>query len=343
MMKRFDRFPFALAVGTIMLGQSLIAEPRSTVELNSLAASVDELLGDDVREAIKRSIPFIRSEGVGWIEEQDCVSCHQVPAMLWSLNSAAHLGFTGESLEVDKWTRWSLGKMKELEKNTEKSPPVDTMTQLILGRTGLRDELYGEPVFSEFPQLIVEQQQPDGYWKAGGQLPSQKRPTEETNEVTTAWTVIALKAWEESSDVSIAESRARAVKWLEQSESGESTEWHVVRLLLQAQEDGSVEHRIENLLRLRNPDGGWSWIPGETSDAFATGQSLYALNVSGYQGDGEVVLKAIRFLIGSQTEEGYWLVPGTKLKRRDRTSPTSNYWGTAWAVAGLSRWLANEP
>jgi hypothetical protein len=342
MMKSLARFPFALTVVTVMLGQGLSAEPRSTVDLNSLGASVVELLGDDVREAIKKSLPFIRSEGVGWIEEQDCVSCHQVPAMLWSLNQAAQLGLTGESLEVDKWTRWSLGKMKELENDPEKSPPVDTMIQLILGRAGLGDELYGESGFSEFPKLIIEQQQPDGFWKAGGQLPSQKRPAKETNEVTTAWAVIALKAWE-SSDASVAENRAKAVKWLEQSKSGESTEWHVVRLLLQAQEDGSVEHRIENLLRLRNPDGGWSWIPGETSDAFATGQSLYALNAIGYQGDGEVVLNAIRFLVESQTEEGYWLVPGTKIKRRHRPSPTSNYWGTAWAVAGLSRWLTNEP
>ena len=47
---------------------------------------------DAVRAAIERSLPFIQTEGQKWIDEKKCVTCHQVPFMVWSLNAAADRG-----------------------------------------------------------------------------------------------------------------------------------------------------------------------------------------------------------------------------------------------------------
>ena len=47
------------------------------------------LLADEVRELVQRSVPFLEKEGVAWMTERKCASCHQVPAMLWSLDRAA--------------------------------------------------------------------------------------------------------------------------------------------------------------------------------------------------------------------------------------------------------------
>jgi hypothetical protein len=40
------------------------------------------LLADEVRELVQRSVPFLEKEGVAWMTERKCASCHQVPAML---------------------------------------------------------------------------------------------------------------------------------------------------------------------------------------------------------------------------------------------------------------------
>jgi hypothetical protein len=41
-----------------------------------------------VRSTVGRSLPFIQAEGQRWIDEKKCVTCHQVPFMIWALNAA---------------------------------------------------------------------------------------------------------------------------------------------------------------------------------------------------------------------------------------------------------------
>ena len=76
------------------------------------------------------------------------------------------------------------------------------------------------------------------------------------------------------------------------------------------------------------------WIADESSDALATGMSLYALGQTGPSSSPEIT-KAREFLRGSQLESGRWDVPGTKTSAKGNSTPTSTYWGTAWAVVGL--------
>ena len=44
------------------------------------------------RALVERSLPFLREQGLAWIDKRDCTSCHQVPAMLWSWNLATAAG-----------------------------------------------------------------------------------------------------------------------------------------------------------------------------------------------------------------------------------------------------------
>ena len=49
-----------------------------------------------VRQSLKRSLTYLQKDGVQWIEEQSCVTCHQIPSMLSSHNQAVASG-----LDVD--------------------------------------------------------------------------------------------------------------------------------------------------------------------------------------------------------------------------------------------------
>jgi hypothetical protein len=63
------------------------------------------------------------------------------------------------------------------------------------------------------------------------------------------------------------------------------------------------------LISLQHPDGGWSQLPTLASDAYATGQSLYALLESGMAEPNDPVYQnGLRYLLKTQDAEGAWVV-----------------------------------
>jgi hypothetical protein len=61
------------------------------------------------------------------------------------------------------------------------------------------------------------------------------------------------------------------------------------------------------LSALQCADGGWSQFPGLESDAYATGQALYALRISGRVPATDAVhRKGIDYLLTTQAVDGSW-------------------------------------
>jgi hypothetical protein len=59
-----------------------------------------------VRDAVSRSLPFLEKEGVAWMKDRRCMSCHHVPFLLWSHRSAQAQGFTVDSQKLAEWDDW---------------------------------------------------------------------------------------------------------------------------------------------------------------------------------------------------------------------------------------------
>ena len=47
----------------------------------------------DLRKTIERSLPFLEKEGVGWMTQKKCVSCHHVSFIIWTHHEAQKRGF----------------------------------------------------------------------------------------------------------------------------------------------------------------------------------------------------------------------------------------------------------
>src|SRR6476646_6325891 len=60
-----------------------------------------------VRAAVSRSLPFLEKEGVAWMKDHGCMSCHHVPLLLWSHRSAQAQGFTVDSKKLAGWDEWT--------------------------------------------------------------------------------------------------------------------------------------------------------------------------------------------------------------------------------------------
>ncbi len=71
--------------------------------------------------------------------------------------------------------------------------------------------------------------------------------------------------------------------------------------------------RRARLRKLQRPDGGWAQRVGMAPDAYATGQAVYALRVSGMPASSGVVKGAAGYLLRTQGEDGTWFVPSRTL------------------------------
>lgn len=290
-----------------------------------------------VATAVTRALPFLWQEGERWIEERGCVSCHQVPLMVWSLSAALESGFPVSKKRLQNHKEWSVRPASFVGPEGEEpyqltsalSGNTDTMSSLLLGLGGNRHG--GEEWEKVFSEALLDNQKPNGLWDACGQLPAQKRPLEETNRVSSMWAMLALLR--QGYDPR----RFNLKSMVSSNKLIVSTEAIAVQLLLSKYNSPtSVHESTKELLKRQHTDGGWGWISGQASDALATGLALYALRAVGA---GDAVADALgagdQFLIRTQLEDGSWRVPGTKRKADNKPTETANYWGTGWAVVGL--------
>ena len=307
------------------------------------------------REAVRRALPFIERQGVRWMEQKRCASCHHSTFLVWSHNAAAERGVAVDPGRLREWTEWvrdfrSLrGRDREgadplLDHETFRDSP-DEVAQLLLGRRQDDDADAERRWVEAMASFLLEGQQPDGRWKPGGQLPMQKRPKRETAEATTMWALLALREADPQDEEAtrLLEAEERAAAWLGDDTVGESAEWGAVRLLwLRSRGDSRADATRQTLLDRQQADGGWGWRLDDPSDALGTGIALYALLRDGFDRDADAVRRGVAFLLRSQRDDGSWPVRGTKAVRKDRVTPTATYWGTCWATIALLESLADD-
>lgn len=367
----------------------------------------------DVHKTIARALPYLEREGLAWIKQRNCMSCHNVSFMLWAHNEAKAHGVDVDAKKLAEWNDWSLGnslsqhtwfqlpetaleslrkeglpeaviaKLKPLIKKGWESDAdmlatlkqslvadevekhkallikhatvarkgtvndgggLDTLHQLLVGRSTETSEKM-HTFLAKTPGLMLRWQESDGSWSAAGQLPSRRGGKPAGNYITTAWTILALGTIDKP-DAAVTKAREQARDWLNKAKPDKSLESLAVRLLLEVH-FGKPEAAIvlrKELLDSQNKDGGWSWLAGESSDAYCTGLALYALKYDGTKSN-EAIQSARRFLVDSQTADGSWNVPpkglstATNPDRVKRLDPIYRYWGSAWAAIGLARSL----
>ena len=101
---------------------------------------------------------------------------------------------------------------------------------------------------------------------------------------------------------------ARAATWLERAEP-RTTEDRTMQILgIVWSGRKAPASRVQQLLSKQRADGGWGQTDNLPSDAYATGEALWALHESGMPATDAVYHRGVDYLLGTQHEDGAWHV-----------------------------------
>ncbi len=301
-----------------------------------------------IRLAVDKSIALLQSTGKVWFERQSCTSCHHSALPTLALTMARRHGVTiNEALARDHFQRAYVYLTD-----------VDYIAQGINATNFTGDsyalwavEQAGLPpnnASAALVQMLASQQRPDGHWRTLDVRP----PQSGSLFTATALSIRALNSYSSPKlDAASKQRVERARRWLETSQPV-ATEDEVFRLLGAKWSGTLASHRKEyarHLVTQQRPDGGWSQIPSRTSDAYATGQVLFALiEGGGISVEDQAIERGVAYLLETQFADGSWLVP-SRIHDNAPLSPPyfetgfphgkdqiASCSGTSWAVMALS-------
>lgn len=321
---------------TCGIGGALLLCLPLCLPANVSAAEPEVDAASDVKTVVQRALPYIVDRGVWWIEEKECSSCHRTTVMTWSLANALRLEFDVNAERLREWQQWNRSDLlapREEDGQPAGSRNVEAVSHVLWSERGEPHSAELEDERARLLEIVISSQSEDGTWAAGGQLPFQKRPEQETAIVSTMWNALGLGTAPQAA--AAGEARSKAIAAIEAAEPGVSTEWWVLRILLALQDGTDAAGWVDQLQSFQHADGGWGWLIEDPSDALGTGMALYALRSAGCDTSTPAIQQAIQFLARTQEEDGSWKVPGTKAKAKDRPVETANYWGACWAALGL--------
>src|SRR5213594_1539973 len=187
-------------------------------------------------------------------------------------------------------------------------------------------------------------QYPDGSFRNSSYRP----PTESSLFTTTALVLRSIKLYPiPGRREEFKERVERAKRWL-LSTKAYSTEERSMQLNALADAGASVAERapfVKSLKAAQNQDGSWSQLPGIPGEAYATGEALYALHVSGdVPTKDPIYQKGVRWLLRNQLADGSWFVPTVAVPVQPHTfesgfphgwSQFASEAGSSWATMAL--------
>ena len=99
-----------------------------------------------------------------------------------------------------------------------------------------------------------------------------------------------------------------------------------------------IRQAISRILGMQRPDGGWAQTPYLESDAYATGQVLYALRELGTPAGDATLQRGVTYLLQTQQVDGSWHVRNRAMKLQPYFESGFPYEHDQWISAAATAW-----
>jgi hypothetical protein len=263
-----------------------------------------------IRAGVTRALPLLEKGSAGYVAQRDCFSCHHQAVPSFALDLARRRGFEVDAdnlAEQTELTHSDLSSALDSYKKGEGQGGGVTRAGYALWMLALGGHEADE-VTGAVAGYILGREPERGHWRT-----SSNRPPSESSPFTTTFVALrGLQAFSPAPEkVRLDERTAKVRAWLEATEPNDNEErvFRLWGLKLAGAASDRVAVASEQLRARQRPDGGWAQLDDGTSDAYATGSALVALNLGGgVATDDPTYLRGLAYLLADQREDGSWHV-----------------------------------
>ena len=302
----------------------------------------------DARSAVERGIALLETSSQGFYEKSGCVACHAQAMTDMAVGEARLKG-----LRINTRAVADRGVMYD----TASFPPMalhqrsDIMVPEIVAYTAAGMFAAGHAPDRSTDAMalnIASEQSRDGAWHQLFGI--QERPGAEDGDFArTALSIHALVSYGPPGRKAEMTSRvARARDWLTHASTvtSEDRNMQVLGLAWSGADAASMKGYLSGILATQQPDGGWKQHDGLGTDAYATGESLYALAKGGEPASDPRYMKGVQYLLKTQrASDGSWRVESRSPKFQAFFQSGFPYagdqwisqWATGWATMALAQ------
>jgi N-acyl-D-amino-acid deacylase len=320
--------------------------------LPSFACADDAERSSKTKEAIERGLKVVTRGAANYPQHRKCFSCHHQTLPLMAMAQAKDADYAIDSDVFDQQLHFTktffVGRIEKLPAGERIEGAAATITYGLW--TYEIAAAQPDTVTDGLVKNLLSLQQEDGRW----QPPSFRPPLVESHVSCTVLAGYALRNFARGDQQRAADAALkRADQWLSNHKL-ENTEDHVFLLLWQAwneRDEPRSRQLAGQLLEMQRADGGWGQTVDMKSDAYATGQVLYALKIHAESDTTASRRKGVDYLLSTQQADGSWHV-------KSRAKPLQKYFdngdphgtdqfisiaATSWAIVALAINDADEP
>jgi len=281
--------------------------------------------GETPRRAAQLGLNYLEIDSPAWQNKHACSGCHLQSQTLMGMALAKKNGY-----KVQERAALALGEFMahqfEGENQEEKQNLFNVMAlrYYVSGFAPSRKDVFVSSV-----QGIVAEPPENFVFDSGDHPPIQAG--------TITGTAMAVGVLAESLRSGPAQGRDilkpahdRAYAFVKAA-SPKTVQDHVMKIIASVEageKGGALSSQIAALLALQEQDGGFGEVPSGGSNAYGTGQALYALKLAGYSTEAPAFKAGVKWLVTRQLWSGTWPLLATQCE--------SDIAHTMWAVIGLA-------
>lgn len=263
------------------------------------------------REAVEKATALLQTTGTEFFKQSGCVGCHHQPSALMATGAARHAGVKVDEGAAKGHVKMAEGQTMALQQllveRVDTGGAQDPWMALLMA---MNVEHYPASRLTDgMLTHVASWQHRDGSWFFGGVA---RAPSEEGRFARAAQGLRVMQLYgtpglKEYLDPRIA--RARDFLLKNEASNNDEAAMQVLGLHWAGGNDAKVRTLAKSLIAAQRADGGWSQNRYQESDAYATGETLWALTEAGVlKASDAAYQKGAKYLMDTQWADGSWYV-----------------------------------